>query len=143
MLTSSEAAIPFIAQKLRCFDPEVSVIDCGSKFNLPLYMEIAGAFGLDHFVLHDEDPVDESLTGDELREARRTFAFNSEISAIAAKTGGHVRVVPPNFEGWIGVSKRQGEKKGKPLAAIDHLEELLAGDAPFGIRQLVQQLYLP
>lgn len=47
------AATPFLAERLKCYDPDVSIIDCGSKFNLPLYMEVAGAFGLDYIVVHD------------------------------------------------------------------------------------------
>lgn len=43
--------IPFLAQKLGVYDPEVSVIDCGSKHNLPLYIAIANAFEVPYTVV--------------------------------------------------------------------------------------------
>ena len=49
--------IPFLADKLGRLDPEVSVIDCGSKHNLPLYVAIAEAFRIPHVVIHDEAPL--------------------------------------------------------------------------------------
>lgn len=137
------AVIPFLAQRLNCCDPDVSVIDCGSKFNLPLYMEVAGAFGLDHFVIHDEDPVDDHLEGDKLKAAKDAYAVNAEILALAAKTKARVEMLRPDFETVAGVSKSQGEKKGKPLAAIDHFDAILPEQVAAELRVLVEAIYAP
>ncbi len=133
--------LPFLAKKLGVFDPEVSIVDTGSKYNLSLYMQLAGAFGLDHLVIHDEDPVDEGLTGDKLTSARRTFALNSEISTLSQDTGSSVEMVVPDFEGCAGISVRAGNSKGKPLAALDHFEEMSAEDIPDRIREIVRATY--
>jgi len=138
---TERVAIPFAGERLQCFDPEVSIIDCGSKYNLPLYMEVAGTFNLDHIVIHDEDPVNESLEGDALEKARRTFKLNDEIALLATKTGSRVIMVSPDFEGCIEVSKKQGHKKGKPLAAIDHLDGLQVEEFPVPLQQLVKAVY--
>jgi putative ATP-dependent endonuclease of OLD family len=139
---TEQALIPFLAKKLNCMDSEVSVIDCGSKFNLPLYMELAGAFGLEHTVVHDEDPVKADITdSDKLREANRTFAANAMISDLAKQTGTIIEVLSPDIEGVAGVSRTQGEKKGKPLAALDHYETKSVDDIPSRMRELVEGLY--
>lgn len=36
--------LPYLANKLGCLDSDVSVIDCGSKHNLPLYVTLLNAF---------------------------------------------------------------------------------------------------
>jgi putative ATP-dependent endonuclease of the OLD family len=36
----------------------------------------------------------------------------------------------PNFEGASGVSKTQGERKGKAIAALDHFEKIKKDDIP-------------
>ena len=41
---TEKVLIPFVAQKLGQYDPDVSIIDCGAKHNLPLYITIAKAF---------------------------------------------------------------------------------------------------
>ena len=38
---TEKVAIPFLAEKMNLSDADVSVIDCGSKHNLPLYINIA------------------------------------------------------------------------------------------------------
>jgi CRISPR-associated exonuclease Cas4 len=138
---TERAVIPFVADLLGCFDPDVSVVDCGSKFNLPLYMEIAGAFGLEHIVVHDEDPVPPTVEGDKLKSANRTFAMNAKIGDLATAAKTKVEMLAPDFEGCTGVSKSQGEKKGKPLAAIDFLKSLDPKAIPDRIQKLVRTVY--
>ena len=54
---TERVVLPFLAEKLECFNPDVSIIDCGSKHNLPLYVTIAKAFHIPYVVIHDEDPI--------------------------------------------------------------------------------------
>lgn len=133
--------LPYLARRLGVLDPEVSIIDCGSKFNLPLYMEIAGAFHLEHVVVHDEDPITGGLEGDKLKAARKAFAANREIEELARKTGAKVEVLCPDLEAVAGVSRNQGKQLGKPLAALDHFEAVLEPDLPDRLRRLVVSIY--
>lgn len=75
-----------LAQKLGCYNSDISIVDCGSKHNLPLYIAIANAFSLSYHVLHDEDPlpdpIPEEWNDDKQREKRRTFELNQEISNL-------------------------------------------------------------
>lgn len=139
------AVLPFLAQVLGCYDPEVSIVDCGSKFNLELYITIANAFKLRYFVVHDEDPLPDPMPAtwnyDRIKAAKRTLAENAEILGAVDKNLGSVRVLEPDFEEVAGVSKSQGDRKGKALAALDHLGALGSGHIPAAIEKVVRAAY--
>ena len=50
-------------------------------------------------------------------------------------------MVTMDFEALCGISRTQGDIKGKPLAAIDHFEKLSVDDYGQEIIDLVQRLY--
>ena len=68
--------IPYLSTKLDCYDPEISIIDCGSKFNLPLYITVANAFKLKYIVVHDEDPLPHPIPPEWSAEKRASRAEN-------------------------------------------------------------------
>jgi putative ATP-dependent endonuclease of the OLD family len=134
----TEAALfPFLADKLGCFDPEVSVIECASKFNLLLYVEIAKVFELDFIVVHDEDPVAENLEGDKLKTARKTYAYNEQIARLVADNK-RVEMCKPDLEGMAGILG--GKKLGKPLTAIEHFGED-GVEIPERLEEVVRAVY--
>ncbi|MCJ7601914.1 MAG: ATP-dependent endonuclease [Desulfobulbaceae bacterium] len=138
---TEKVVLPYLAEKLGVFDVGISIVDCGSKFNLSVYMELAGSFGIQHAVLHDEDPIAEGLEGEKLESATRTFALNQEINELSKKTKTSVEMVAPDFEALCGISRSQGKVKGKPLAAIDHFEGVTVVDYEQNIIDLVRRLY--
>ena len=137
--------LPFLAQKIRCFDADVSVIDCGSKHNLLLYITIANAFRLSYVVVHDEDPLPDSTptdwNEDKLRNKRHTFKLNEEIKNTIVASIGSVEMFSPHFEDVAEVSKAQGEKKGKALAALDHFEDKAIDEIPDRLKTVVESVY--
>lgn len=144
---TEQAILPYLAQRMGCFSPDVSVIDCGSKHNLPLYVSIARAFDLDYVVVHDEDPVPSPIPADwdadKIREKQRTFDLNASIASAIQGSNGHSVVIQPDFEGFCGISRTQGKNKGKALAALDHFEALPTAGIPQAIKDLVTNLYQP
>ncbi|GBC78781.1 DNA replication and repair protein RecF [bacterium HR08] len=142
---TEKAVLPFLAEKLGCFNPNVSVIDCGSKHNLPLYMEILNAFQIPYCVVHDEDPLPVPIPSDwdeEKRAAkRRTFELNRIIAELTDASLGHVEVISPDFETAAGIPKSQAEKKGKALAALDLFESMDAAAIPRRIVEMIQNAY--
>ncbi|MFX8485533.1 ATP-dependent endonuclease, partial [Acinetobacter baumannii] len=54
---TEKVVFPYLANKLGVFDPDISIIDCGSKHNLSLYIAIANVFEIPYLVIHDEDPL--------------------------------------------------------------------------------------
>lgn len=139
--------IPFLGEKLGIFDPEASIVDCGSKHNLPLYASIATAFEIPFVVVHDEDPLPDPIPADwdedKVKSKRRTFALNATIKDAISPRLGKVVVLSPDFEKVAGVSKSQGEKKGKALAALDHFFEKDKGLIPPVLVDLVKTVYAP
>lgn len=142
---TEKTLFPFLAQKLGCFDANVTVIDCGSKNNLPLYVEVLNGFRIPHCVVHDEDPLPDPIPDDwsaEKRDAkRRTFAMNEKIRAAIDPQLGVAEMLSPDFEGVSGVPKHQAEKKGKALAALDHFEPMQAEHVPARLAEVVRNAY--
>lgn len=134
---------PFLADLLGCIDPDVSVVDCGSKHNLCLYVAIANAFKLQYVVIHDEDPVPVPPPANEdvAREKRRTFALNEEIRAAIDSSLGTVELLSPELERVAGISTAQGEKKGKALAALDYFASKAAAEIPPRLAQVTRSIY--
>lgn len=137
--------LPFLAQKIGCFDADVSVIDCGSKHNLPLYITIANAFRLSYIVVHDQDPIPDPVptdwNKDKLCNKRCTFELNKEIKDSIDTSIGSVEMFSPYFEKVAEVSKNQGEKKGKALAALDHFEDKAIDEIPDRLKAVVEAVY--
>jgi len=133
--------LPYLADKLGVFDPRVSVIDCGSKNNLPLYITIANAFQLKYVLIHDEDPVPPNCSGDKKTSAERTFELNQEIQRKIDPCLGNVRKCSPDFEGMVGISNNKANKKGKAIAALEHFENKQADDIPDELAEIVRHCF--
>ncbi|MBF0369797.1 MAG: ATP-dependent endonuclease [Magnetococcales bacterium] len=147
---TEKVVIPFVAERIGLFDPSISIIDCGSKFNLPIYTEIANSFDFEYFVVHDQDPLPETWPDnwneDKRKSKKRTYELNAEIADRVNGHNGNVIMFSPDFEGNIGVSKNQGEKKGKALAALDFLKDLDPESIPDNLLYLidyVKKIYKP
>lgn len=142
---TEKTMLPFIAEKCGCQDHEISVIDCGSKHNLPLYITIANAFELPYVVVHDEDPLPDPIpdtwTEDKRREKEKTFSLNKEIQELVDSKLGHVEILSPDFEGVARISRTQAEKKGKAFAALEHFEANTVEKYPTRLIELVNAIY--
>lgn len=142
---TEHAIFPFMASKLGCFDPSVTIVDCGSKHNLLLYIRILNAYGITYVVVHDEDPLPDPVPaewdGDKIREKRRNFELNKRISEEISKDLGSVFVLSPDFEGASGVSKNQGDKMGKAIAALEYFSPLPVENIPGTVQDIVKALY--
>jgi CRISPR-associated exonuclease Cas4 len=128
-----------LAKRFGCWDPEVSVIDCGSKNNLVSYIGLLNQFRIPYLVVHDEDPVPDPVPDDwkedRAKQARRTYAENARIASFVDHSLGSVEVLSPCFEEAAGVSKSQGEKVGKAMAAMESLADR---DVPVCLQAIVR-----
>lgn len=142
---TERVTLPFLAARLGCHEASVSVIDCGSKYNIPLYLKILNAFKMNYTVVHDEDPIPEpppqEWTPDKLHEKQRTFALNQEIQQLVDPSIGSVEMCVPDYEHVSAVPRRQGERKGKPLAALEHLTDVETGNLPVRLVEIVRRAY--
>jgi len=142
---TEKSTLPFLAERLRCFDPSVSIVDCGSKYNLPLYIKILNAFKLKYVVIHDEDPLPDPVPAewnqDKRREKTRLFEKNAEIVDLIVSDYGSLRVFSPVFEQVAGISISQADRKGKALAALDYFAIKTDEDIPGEIKQAVLEAF--
>lgn len=141
---TEKSILPYLAKKLNCYCPDVSIVDCGSKHNLPLYITIAKAFSLNYHVLHDEDPLPDPIPANgnssRIDGQRRTFALNRQIAELVGDPS-RISVSRPDFETSCAISKSQGDKIGKALAALEHFQALSTANIPTSVQDLVAQVY--
>jgi CRISPR-associated exonuclease Cas4 len=127
---TEKAVLPLLGRRMNCFDHKVSIVDCGSKFNLSLFIEVLNAFRIQYLVIHDEDPIDPELKPggsrhdpDKLREAKQTFEENGKISNAVDPAIGKAVQIPGEFEKLLGISRTKTGKLGKPFAAIEKYDK--------------------
>ena len=144
---TEKVVLPLLARRIGVFDHKVSIIDCGSKFNLILFMRVLNAFCIPYLVTHDEDPIDPELeTGgskhdpDRLREAKRAFEENRRIREACESQIGGVTEIPGEFETLLGISRTQAEKLGKPFAAVEKYSDETQ-QIPETLKELVELVY--
>lgn len=142
---TEKVLLPYLAKRLGCIDPDVSVIDCGSKFNLPLYITILNAFRIPYCAVHDEDPLPDPVPPDwneqEVAGRRRLFSENAHIQDQVDAAIGSVEILAPDFEGVSGVTGSQGKRRGKAIAALEHFAALAAGSTPARLCDVVSRAY--
>jgi CRISPR-associated exonuclease Cas4 len=142
---TEKALLPYLAKVLGRFDPDVSVIDCGSKFNLALYIRILNAFKIPYLVIHDEDPLPDPIPADwsdDKRKGRvKAFHENKVIEGHVAPALGSIELLSPDFEGVSGISHNQADKKGKAIAALDTFSMADAKDIPVRLIEVVEKAY--
>lgn len=141
---TEKAVFPYLAKKLDCYAEDRSIIDCGSKNNIPLYVAIANAFHLDYVVIHDEDPLPDpmstSLSTDKIEARQRSFELNTKIQSAVGESG-LVKVLTPYFEKWAEVPINQAKSKGKALAALDHFALIEPENLPLELVEVVRLIY--
>lgn len=142
---TEKVVFPYLAQKIDIFDPDCSIIECGSKHNLPLYITVAKAFQIPYLVIHDEDPIPDPVpdqwSEDKRREKERTFRLNEEIAQLVESPLGDVKTFSPDFEAAAEVSRRQGKNKGKALAALEYLDGCSREEIPAALTSVVTAAY--
>lgn len=131
------AVLPYAATRLGVFKRSTSIIECGGKTAIPLYVELLRAFDIEFAVVHDEDPVEAAAGTEEHGRQTTLFGVNRAIEVVVGNPA-QIRCIRPEFENLIGVSETQGRKKGKPLAALEALE---SGTISSELETLVRWVY--
>ena len=109
---TEKMALPFVFQALG-HDPDreqISIVECGGKANLPLFVEICRRAHVPYVVLHDSD----------LRRGREPVESEVKLNALIRRRAGARRtiVLEPDFEGVVGFRGRghKPERARKQLA---------------------------
>jgi CRISPR-associated exonuclease Cas4 len=134
--------IPLIARRMGIFNHSVSLVDCGGKFNLTLYMKVLNAFRVPYLVAYDEDPIPEELKPGESKysEAKRLFDENALIEAECNSEFAKAYKATGEFEDILGISKSRAEKVGKPYTAVEHYSND-SNNIPELLKSIVREVY--
>lgn len=111
---TEKTVIPFVAQTLGCFKHDYSVIDCGSKNNIPMYCNLLNKFKIPYVAVYD---VDHQAHKDANARATSDAASQAIEDAINVTYGSSVTFVN-DIEEELGMPRGFG---GKPYAALEHI----------------------
>jgi hypothetical protein len=97
---------------------QISIVDCGGKANLPLFVEICRRARVPYVVVHDSD----------VRPGREPLAAELRLNALIRRRAGARRtiVLEPDFEGAFGFRSRAH----KPERAWHRLANARADELP-------------
>ncbi len=139
---TEKVSLPIIASTLGVHSHDITIVECGSKHNLPFFIKVLMAFKLPFEVVHDEDPIpDDILPGqDAYSSSKKTYDLNDIIRNLVDNPD-RIHMLPPDFESIAGISGTQGRNLGKPFAAFRHFRDMLVDDIPDRLRQVVQSIY--
>lgn len=137
---TEKTIIPMLARRAGVFSHDVTLVDCGGKANLPLYMEVLNAFRIPYTVVHDVDPITAASGEKHYGTQRLKFDLNAVIAQVLDPQTGRVVTLDPDFEGVAGISKTAKETWGGPLAAFQMFEEE-GSPFPEHLQQAIKAIY--
>lgn len=128
---TERSLLPLIARRLSIFDHSISIVDCGGKHNLPLFMNVLNAFKIPYLVIHDEDPVGSDycpngalFKPDKYRNMMITYRYNTTINNACDTALGKIEMIPGEFEDMLGVTGGEMDHYGKPYAATRKYDDV-------------------
>ena len=117
---TEKIAFPFVFRALGhdADREQISVVECGGKSNLPLFVEICKRARVPYVVVHDSD----------MRPDREPVESEVRLNALIRRRAGARRtvVLEPDFEGVAGFRSRSG----KPRRAFRHIGETPPDELP-------------
>lgn len=127
---SEKLSLPFVFHAVG-FDPDreaITIIDCGGKPNIPLFIRICQAVRRPCVVIHDRD----AMPGRRPRHAERLL--NDEIRRLAGPSA--TFELAPDLEGVSGLHSSHH----KPEHAWQQYSGMRAADVPPGLRGAVEHV---
>ncbi|KKL26652.1 hypothetical protein LCGC14_2393160, partial [marine sediment metagenome] len=111
-----------------------SIINVQSKYNIPLFVKVLNSLKIPYCVMLDEDPfylpyfTNSNLK--KIRDKQKHYRLNLTIADGIDKSLGKLVILSPDLEGFLGVSKNQYIKLGKPTAIYRKFDELRKQNSP-------------
>jgi CRISPR-associated exonuclease Cas4 len=137
---TEKSILPMLARRVGRWKSDVTIIDCGGKASIALYIEVLNAFDIKYVVVHDEDPITVEQGHEDYQGQKEIFSKNAEIAAGLDGSLGSIDVLAPDFEAVAGISKSQVIGKGKPIAALDRFKDEGA-EIPERLKQVIDTMY--
>ncbi len=113
---TDKTVIPLIAKNVGVFRYDFTVVDCGSKSNMPYYIRLLNKFGIPYVVVYDRDHQ-AGKSPDAIASADiATTGIENEIDARL----GRAVVLENDIEEELGMA---AANKNKPYAALSHVTD--------------------
>ena len=81
------------------------------------------------------------MSADNVASRRRAFQENEKIRQTIDSNLGRRLVLTPDIEAECGISRSQGERKGKALAALDFFNGKSHVEIPARVADIVREAY--
>lgn len=133
--STDKSVISFLAKKINIFRYDYSIIDCGSKDNIPLYINLLNKFKLKYIAAYDKDhQVYKQSNGIDSANISSKCIEDS----LNSKYGESI-VFINDIEEEIGMISTK-ENKNKPFKAMEHIEkdEYII---PISIKEKIERIY--
>ncbi|WKZ27970.1 MAG: AAA family ATPase [Candidatus Dojkabacteria bacterium] len=112
---SEKTIIPFLASRIGVFKHSYTIVDCGSKTNIPLYIHLLNKFKLPYVVVYDKDHQ-EGKNSQAIQSA--DIATNAITESIDTSLGISIELIN-DIEEEIGITDKRAH--GKPFEALEHI----------------------
>ncbi|HML84800.1 MAG TPA: ATP-dependent endonuclease, partial [Bacteroidales bacterium] len=131
---TDKTIIPFLAKSLSIYRNDYTIIDCGSKDNMPLYLKLLNGFKVNYIVVYDKDHQEHK--GADAIASADTSSSNIEdmINSIYGKS----IVFVNDIEEEIGLVDRS--VKNKPYIALDTVSSANYS-MPTLLRNKIKEIY--
>jgi len=113
---TDKIVIPYLAKQLGCFRYDYTLIDCGSKDNIPIYIHLLNSFKLSYLVVYDKD----HQTSKNASGIASADASSSAIEAKIDSAYGSSIILINDIEEEIGIVSTGGNK---PHVAMEHVSD--------------------
>ena len=125
---SEETISNILIQEGKLNVSNVSIINAKSKFNIPRFLKVFNSLRIPYTVLIDEDPyfvpIYNNTNPSRIKGKREAYNKTLEIAGLIDDSLGKIVVISPDFDEFLGVSKNQMKKFGKPTAVYEKFKEL-------------------
>ncbi|MDA8136037.1 MAG: AAA family ATPase [Desulfobacteraceae bacterium] len=143
--------IPFWATRLTEEDKKfdfssnnISIVECGGKTNMHIFMRVLNRFRIPYVVIHDVDPIDfeenKQDKTDKEKQQLRMFHENTFISNALDGNVGKIIQINPELETVVNVSKSQADKEGKVAASFLKYEEMPTNEYHQNIITIIESI---
>lgn len=112
---TDKSIIPLLAKKLDIYRYDYTIIDCGSKDNIPQYLLLLNKFRLNHVVVYDLDHQKDK-NNDAINLADKS---SLKIKSMINNDLGEVIIFNNDIEEEIGLNDKSN--KNKPYKAIEYV----------------------
>lgn len=114
---TDKSVLSYLSKQLGCFRYDYTLIDCGSKDNMPLYMHLLNSFKLPYIAVYDKD----HQAGKHADAIASADTSTGRITAKLDATYGSLVELENDIEEEIGIT--DVSNKNKPHVAMEHISQ--------------------